>query len=748
MSRKQTAIKLAIIILIFSLGIFLRVESTHLNGIPDSEKSFYQDQNGLPYMYDMDSYYNYRLTENLLNKGILVNKTGNGEVDQYSYYPPGVPLDYPPLIAYLTVFIYKIVNIFMPVSLMVISYWLPAFIAPLAGVVAYFFVREYTNDYGAIIAGLLIVTAPFYFMRTVPGFFDTDMFNVIFPLVIVWLLLAAIQDGRDLKIKISLATCSAFFMFLFSMAWNGWQYLFYLLLISMVIFFIWTKFKRQKVKTFSLVILSFLGIFILLSLLFDYYNLLKLIFGPLTLLNLSSAQNPWIDWPNVYTVISELQPPGLPELIFGIGPGLLGLGILGLISICFIIKIKGDYNHNKDHNKPLNGFFYLFLVLWVIIGFFTLSEGIRFILLLIPPLAVSAGIAIGLGIEMITSANSNSSTKKVIIAATSVILLILIVLPSILVINDNLSNLNPRMNDDLWDAGEWISQNTSENTVVISSWVYGHFFTGIAHRPVVFDGRLGYIETLPLRSYDDAYQFGDKSPSTSREYWIDKALSTSNETLSAGIFGMLTSSGDFAQLTVDNYTHNTTRTVEILNQILSVNKENATNILIDQQNFTQDQAENILQYTHPLNPKPFVLVTDKSMISNGYWILNWGEWNFNLRKAGNYSYSYGTITLNGDQLETDDGVIMNLTDNNIRWGNQTPFCVITKMDGKIEKRYINDTNNFCIILLMDEKESVVIDKRFENSIFTQQVILRRSTEDIKPVYENENVVIWRRDFNG
>jgi dolichyl-phosphooligosaccharide-protein glycotransferase len=49
---------------------------------------------------------------------------------------------------------------------------------------------------------------------------------------------------------------------------------------------------------------------------------------------------------------------------------------------------------------------------------------------------------------------------------------------------------------------------------------------------------------------------------------------------------------------------------------------------------------------------------------------------------------------------------------------------------------------------MNENESVVIDKRFENSIFTQLVILWRSTEDFKPLYENENVVIWRRDFNG
>lgn len=739
MSRKQTAITLTIIILIFLVGFFLRLESTNLNGIPQGEKSFYQDQNGLPYMYDMDSYYNYRLTRNLLNTGNLGNYTNNREFDIYSYYPPGVPLDYPPIIAYLTAFVYKIANIFLPVSLMVVCYWLPALIAPLAGVIAYFFVKDYTNAYGAVTAGLLTVTAPFYFMRTVPGFFDTDMFNVIFPLVIVWILLIAIHTDRDIKLKILLAIVSAFFMFLFAMVWNGWQFLFYLILISMVIFVIWRKLYHHKIRTFSIISLSFLSFFVLLSVLVNHYNLLKLIFGPITLFKFALAQNPWIAWPNVYTLISELQPPGLLDIILGIGPGLTVLAIFCLISIRFIIKVKGLDNYVKS----LNPFFYLLIVLWILIGFFSLLEGIRFLLLLIPPLAVIAGIMMGLIVEMVNLIESSSSIEKVLIKVAPIVLLILIVLPSILVINDNLPNLNPRMNDDLWASGQWISHNTSEDTVVISSWVYGHFFTGIAHRPVVFDGRLGYIETLPIRSYDDAYSFGDKSPSTSREYWIDKAFSTDNERLSASIFRMLASSGDMAQLTLDEYTHNTTRSVEILNQILGVSREDAKRFLIEQQRLTQTHADNILKYTHPPNPQPVVLVTDNRMILNGYWIFNWGEWNFSQRKAENFPYSFGTIKISENNLKTDDGLVMDLNDGVVRLGNHMPYCVLTKNGSKIEKRYINSSSNIYVVLLIDENTSVLFDKKFEESLFTKLVLLRSSEKYFKATYQNENVVIWR-----
>jgi dolichyl-diphosphooligosaccharide--protein glycosyltransferase len=73
----------------------------------------------------------------------------------------------------------------------VVCFWLPAFIAPLAGIIAYFFVGRFTNQYGAVAAGIITVTIPFYFFRTVPGWFDTDMFNLIFPFLIVWFLFEA-----------------------------------------------------------------------------------------------------------------------------------------------------------------------------------------------------------------------------------------------------------------------------------------------------------------------------------------------------------------------------------------------------------------------------------------------------------------------------------------------------------------------------------------------------------------------------
>lgn len=44
------------------------------------------------------------------------------------------------------------------------------------------------------------------------------------------------------------------------------------------------------------------------------------------------------------------------------------------------------------------------------------------------------------------------------------------------------------LSDNWWNAFQWIKANTSECAVVATYWDPGHFITGIARRPVVFDG--------------------------------------------------------------------------------------------------------------------------------------------------------------------------------------------------------------------------------------------------------------------
>jgi len=46
-------------------------------------------------------------------------------------------------------------------------------------------------------------------------------------------------------------------------------------------------------------------------------------------------------------------------------------------------------------------------------------------------------------------------------------------------------------------------------------------------------------------------------------------------------------------------------------------------------------------------------------------------------------------------------------------------------------------------LLWDNEQTVVIDKKFENSIFTKLVLEKRNTEYIKILYKNKKVILWK-----
>ncbi len=82
----------------------------------------------------------------------------------------------------------------MGVSLSVVTTWMPILIAPLIVVPVILIGRLYGSTLWGFCAGLLAVTATSYFNRTIPGYFDTDMFAVTWPAMTLYLLLRAHRE--------------------------------------------------------------------------------------------------------------------------------------------------------------------------------------------------------------------------------------------------------------------------------------------------------------------------------------------------------------------------------------------------------------------------------------------------------------------------------------------------------------------------------------------------------------------------
>lgn len=718
MSKKEILI-IFLCVIIFATGFILRVESVNLTGIPASEQVYYQDQNGLPYMYEMDSYYNYRLTENYIDHGYLGDVQINGQNwDLHSYCPPGRSAEYPPLLIYLAAFFYKFVNIFTNISLIVICFWMPAFVGPLAGVVAYLFVRRYTNEYGAFTAGILAITLPFYFFRTVPGWFDTDMFNILFPLLIMWFTVEAVQTKNNNK-KVFFALLTSFSTFIFSMAWEGWIYAFYMVLFVLVTYTVLNKLKKFENRN----ALGILGLFLILTV-----TLLLLTGGNLgvflTPFNFISA-SAHASWPNIFISVSELGKTSFEDLISGLGLTLL----IGLFSLLWMFRILINENLRTNFLNKITWFFYLFLIIWILIGILSLKEGSRFMMLLIPPLVVSSGTMVGICVDYIIQLQSGTKfhvfkNRKDLTKLLEVCLLILVIAPAILNVYGNFSNLTPGADDDLWNAATWINNDTSNDTVIITDWSYGYFFSTFAGRPVSVDGG---------------------SQTSPRTYWIDKAFSTTNESLSYGIFRMIATSGDNGYNSLNNYTHNTTKTVEMLDNILGLNKQSAENILINKYHMDYCTAGIVLNLTHPANPKHFIVVN--TGLKGMYWTFYFGEWNFSTMKGYDCTYSHGNITGSSKHFETTNGVTIDPETGSVKWYGEVPYSLITVEDGVVKEKYLNINSDNCIVLQMDTKQDLVISKEFENSTFVKMVLERKNMNCFNIVYENKAVSVWEPKIN-
>lgn len=830
MGAKEVIIKykpIIIIIFLFLLVFSIKAEAANISAVPQMEKSFYEDSNGQPYFSEIDSYYNLRMTQDYLKNGFIGDAVINGtDWDLHSYYPPGRAADATqPGIVLLTAFAYKLVNLFAKVPLTMVAFWLPAFIGSLVVIPAYLFVRRLTNnDYGGITAAILAATAPAYFSHNFAGFFTTEMFNVLLPLLIVWFFVESIR-ANNIRNRSIFVFLSALFLLIYSYSWSGWTFILYVVVAPTILYLIISYFlgfksvkKRSDYKNIGRWFLDQpvvfpLVAFIVLSLIFVLItvgpsNFLSTILGPLGFPQLQATTLTNSSYPNAYVSVAELQIPSITDAISDIGGYVvLAFGLIGTFLLFWRLrtskvekppeeksqnrkpnktkrrrykskKKNSDNQSNKrisaekkyvipeltSADKRIYLFYGILLSVWILSMAYALKEGVRFALELSTPIALGAGIFVGLIYEYVKRYTKVPNYRTIIM----VLLVAVAVFSPIAGAYSIATGVVPGTDNSMVNSLNWIKSNTSNNTVITSWWDFGHLFAYEADRPVTFDGGT------------------QNSP---RAYWVGEALLTNNESLSVGILTMLSSSGDLAPETMDNYTKNTGKSVEILNNILGVDNTTAYNIMTTQYNLSPDQANTILQYTHPANPTPFVLITSSDMIGKAYWWSYFGNWNFQTNNSTAYTYEAGqaTIVPNNETglssnttvlISSDNAVVAQIVNNNVTAGlvntnqlqNQNlstsdlvnqlvnglqsnssslviqPHKLIVIQGNNVTQNEIVSNSSEISIIINDQNgtyNTIVMNRELEDSMFTKLYLLGgMNVTQYKPVYGQPGVIVW------
>lgn len=577
-------------------------------------KSNWQDESAQTFLLEIDSYHWFRLINNLVTNGRIGDKVlGNSQYDSFMLAPIGMRLEpslHKNLQVYLNYYIFKIVKIFRKnISPMHFVFYIPIFISSLVLILAFFFclnISKNNINISSFFAAMTLGLAPIFLNRSLAGWFDTDQYVVLFSLLSAWTFYLSLKYDLSVRMRLLFAATSGLSIGLFSFTWDGWWYIFDLMILAALLYILNIYLAKKDTEELNLdVPFISLSLFILSSVIFvGLFSGLAILKNCLTgIVNIAFAkgylQNQF--WPNTFLTVDELRMVGLSEVIRSIGGCLVvSLALFYLVIAVFDKRYK-DYKYRK--------FIFFLFSLWILIMSYVSIKARRFGLLLGVPVSISFGLFLGWALDFL----SNTANRLIKIPRIKEILLAIFCGSFIFIFSGNAflsRNAIPLMNKSWWNILNKIRIQTPGEAIINSWWDYGHWFKAIAQRRVIFDGA---------------------TQNTAMAYWMGRAFLSDNEAEAVGILRMLNSGSNKAfeeleKLGIDKY-----KCLEILNEIILLKYKDA-DAALSKYIWQKEDREKVLEYTH--SPQAAYFIVEPSLLFKMRMISFLGGWDF--KKASIY----------------------------------------------------------------------------------------------------------------
>ncbi|MDD5355668.1 MAG: STT3 domain-containing protein, partial [Candidatus Omnitrophica bacterium] len=515
------------------------------------KKDFYRNDKGHMYVSGVDSYYWLRLIDNLIHKGHIGDSVKDGQ--DYDDLV-GMPIEKSlsrSMHLILGSLLYKFFAIFNPgIDYDIGLYFIPLLLSILLVILTFLVTKMLCrSNLAAFFSTVAINLSPLLLQRTMFEWLDTDIYNVLFPLLIFGAFLFVFKSGNITRKSFGLAVFSLSCAF-YASVWQGWWHIFDLLILCGVVFILGdyseTKdkalFKRNMFWVSLLFILGLASVGIVNG----KESSLGFILGPHSIIS-ALKDVPYDNWPNVFLTVAELKKISPYELAMEAGGVVVFfLAILGSVYLVFSNKILRD-------TKSGIGYFCLFI--WLGTLYYVSLNALRLALLLIVPLGLMFGIAIDALARKIFNFSRRFS-KKTHFAIVGILAFIIYHLFSFYAIRAfDVSYLRaPLMNDAWYKSMEFIRDDSGEDAIINSWWDYGHWFKAVAKRKVLFDGK---TQNSPVA------------------YWVARALIADNEDEAVGILRMLNISKNEAFDILESYGLSHVSIIGILNDVARLKESDA-----------------------------------------------------------------------------------------------------------------------------------------------------------------------------
>lgn len=580
-------------------------------------KNRYQDDSGQTYLMELDCWHWGRYVENTLKYGHPGDEViGGKQWDMFMLAPEGAFINWEQFLFYLSAFLYKIFSFFNPVPVFTFCFYLPLFFVSVFSVILYLFSYRYGGHIAGLTSGFIVGLAPIFLPRSCAGWFDTDVLNMILPLLIVWAYIMPFLSEQR-KWKIFWTASSALLVGLFSFTWSRWWFILLVILIyefltcgwaigrSFYNFIIRSKalnpqasgedLNKERLEYFRLRALS-VCVFLFLSLAF-----VRMIAGadPLVAVFNQIRQalilnKPLMSsvWPNVYSTVGELRKVDMFEI-----NRLAGEAWILIISlVCMAVLLVRSF---IDREFPaFKRASIIIFAAWFISMAFASLRGVRFVVFLLVPLAVSLGWVMN-DIYAYFRKKDNKWAMVFVICVISVICLIPVKKGYAIA-----KGIYPLMDDTWYKVLNLVKEKTPQDTIINSWWDFGDWFKVVSRRRVIFDGQ---SQDIP------------------QAYWMAKAMLSANEEESAAILRMLNNGGNKAFEIMNGHIKNELQAVLLLEYALTLPQDKADEVL---KKFLPSSTAQTVSKIIFSRPASALFVVDHTMSLKMPAISYLGNWNF------------------------------------------------------------------------------------------------------------------------
>lgn len=253
------------------------------------------------------------------------------------------------------------------------------------------------------------------------------------------------------------------------------------------------------------------------------------------------------------------------------------------------------------------------LVVWFGAAAYAAAGGLRFYLLAVPPIGVGCAVLVGRATTAVRAAMAAAPRWYRALATAGLSLVLAIAFVRLLDPGVTMaSRYRPLINDAWWEALEHLRNDSDPTAIVHGWWETGHWVSYVADRRVTNDG---------------------SSLQTHIPYWTSRALLAADETESAGVLRMLSCGSDALPLPegeagayaiLRRGGHDPLTAFTIVADVVSRDDAGARAYL-DARGLAASEREQVLQATHCAPPEAY-LVVSSALLRKRSALLEMASW--------------------------------------------------------------------------------------------------------------------------